>query len=116
MVASLGATGLAYILAVAVPSVLLLGAVAWFVVGFSSAAYLDAKYAFFRGAVAPEMLGRLVSNMYLFPGIASSLGALVISAVAVSGAAVELGVAVGIAFLGAGVLGLALPGVRRMHY
>ncbi len=116
MGAALGATGLAYILAVTVPSLLLLGAGAWFVVGFASATYLDAKYAFFRGAVAPEKLGRLVSNMYLFPGIASSLGALVISAVAVSGRSVELGVAIGIAFLGAGALGLALPGVRRMHY
>jgi hypothetical protein len=116
MGAALGATGLAYLLAVAVPSVLLLGAVAWFLVGFAAASYVDAKYVFFRGAVPPEKLGRVVSNMYLFPGITSSIGALVISAVAVTGAAVDLGVAVGIAFLGAGVLGLALPGVRRMRY
>ena len=116
MGAALGATGAAYILAVTVPALLWLGAVAWFAVGLTSSAYLDAKYAFFRGAVGPEKLGRVISNMYLFPGVTSSVGALVIAAVAVSGASVGLGVTVGAAFVAAGALGLALPGVRRMHY
>jgi hypothetical protein len=116
MAGALAATGAAYVLAVAIPSLLILGALAWFAVGFASAAYLDAKYAFFRGAVAPEKLGRVISNMYLFPGITSSVGALVISAAAARGIPVELGVAVGLGLLGAGALGLALPGVRRMHY
>ncbi len=116
MAGALLATGGAYLLAVAVPSLLLFGAVAWFTVGFASAAYLDAKYAFFRGAIAPEKLGRLVSNMYLFPGITSSVGALVLSAAAGRGAPVELGVLVGVGLMAAGVLGFALPGVRRLHY
>ncbi len=113
MGAALGATGAAYIIAVGLPSLLWLGVIAWFGIGFASAAYLDAKYTFFRGAVAPEKIGRLVSNMYLFPGITSSIGALVISAVAVTGESVHLGVAVGGGLIAAGVLGLALPRVRR---
>jgi hypothetical protein len=116
MAGALAATGGAYLLAVTLPSLLFLGALAWFVIGFAASAYLDAKYAFFRGAVAPEKLGRLVSNMYLFPGITSSIGALVISGFAVGGSPVELGIAVGLGFLGAGALGLALPGVRRFRY
>ncbi|MGA8303975.1 MAG: hypothetical protein WA691_00590 [Thermoplasmata archaeon] len=116
MAGALAASGAAYLLAVALPSFLLLGAGAWFLVGFASAAYLDAKYVFFRGAAAPEKLGRLVSNMYLFPGITSTVGALVLSAVATGGAPVELGAIVGFGLVGAGILGLILPGVRRMRY
>ena len=116
MGAALGATGAAYIIAVALPSLLWLGVIAWFGIGFASAAYLDAESTFFRGAIAPEKIGRLVSNMYLFPGITSSIGALVISAVAVTGESVHLGVAVGGGLIAAGVLGLALPRVRRMAY
>jgi hypothetical protein len=110
------ATGAAYIVAVLVPAFLPFGAVAWFGVGFAAASYVDAKYALFRGAVAPEKIGRLFSNMYLFPGISSSVGALVISALAVGGAPESLGVVVGLGSLGAGALGFALPGVRRMKY
>jgi hypothetical protein len=109
-------TGVAYVIAVVIPSLLLLGGVAWFAVGFASAAYLDSKYTFFRGAIPPEKLGRFVSNMYLFPGITSSVGALVISAAAVGTAPLELGVAVGLGLIGAGVLGLFLPAIRTMKY
>jgi hypothetical protein len=116
MAGALAASGAAYLFAVALPSFLLLGAGAWFLVGFGSSAYLDAKYVFFRGAVAPEKLGRLVSNMYLFPGITSTVGALVLSAVATEGAPVELGAIVGLGLIGAGILGFVLPGVRRMSY
>jgi hypothetical protein len=116
MAGALILTGGAFALTVALPAVLWLGALAWFAVGFASAGYLDAKYSFFRGSVAPEQIGRLVSNMFLFAGIASSAGALVISAVAVGGAPVPLGLAVGVAFVAAGGIGLALPGVRQMRY
>ena len=116
MAIALAASGVAYVAAVVVPSLLVLGAVAWFAVGFASSAYLDSKYTFFRGAVAPDKLGRFVSNMYLFPGITSSVGALVLSAAAVGTAPLELGAAVGVGLIGAGTLGLALPAVRRMKY
>jgi hypothetical protein len=116
MAGSLAAAGASYLLAIALPAQLWLGVIAWFAIGFASAAYVDAKYAFYRGSVAPEKIGRLVSNMYLFPGIAASVGALVISSVAVGGAPVELGAGIGLGFLAAGCLGLTLPAVRRMHY
>ncbi|MGA9839259.1 MAG: hypothetical protein WBF81_05465 [Thermoplasmata archaeon] len=116
MAVALAAAGVAYLLTVALPAILLLGAGAWFVVGFASAAYTDAKYAFFRGSVAPEQLGRLVSNMYLFPGITSSVGALLLSEVATGGVPEELGIVVGLGLLGAGGLGLVLPRIRRMRY
>ena len=109
-------TGLSYVLAVALPSVIWLGAITWFGVGFAGSLYLDAKYAFFRGAVAPGQIGRLVSNMYVFPGIAGSVGALVISSVATGTSPLVLGVAIGLVFVAAGAAAFALPGVRGMRY
>lgn len=116
MAGALSAAGAAYILAVALPSILWVGAVAWFAVGFFSAGYLDAKYAFYRGSIAPERLARVISNMFLFAGITSSIGALVISAAAEHSTPLGLGVLVGAGLIGAGMLGFALPGVRRMRY
>jgi len=110
------ATGGAVALAVAVPSDLVLGGLAWFTVGFVSAVYVDAKYAFYRGAVAPERIARLVSNMYLFSGTAAAIGALVLSGIANGGSIVLLGLPIAAAFGAAGALGWALPGVRRMAY
>ncbi len=109
-------TGLSYVLAVALPSMIWLGAITWFGVGFAGSLYLDAKYAFFRGAVAPGQIGRLVSNMYVFPGIAGSVGALVISSVAAGTTPLVLGVAIGLVFVAAGLAAFALPGVRGMRY
>jgi hypothetical protein len=109
-------TGIAFVLAVVLPAVLWLGAVTWFGVGFSASLYLDTKYVFFRGAVAPEKIGRLVSNMYVFPGVAGSIGALVISSIATGTTPLVLGVGIGIGFLVASAAAFALPGVRRMRY
>ncbi len=114
--AALLATGGAIALAVSLPPDLVLAGVAWFAVGFASAIYFDAKYAFYRGAVAPEQIARLISNMYLFSGVAGSIGALVLSDAANSGMLATLGWAIAAAFAAAGVVALALPGVRRMSY
>ncbi len=109
-------TGVAFVAAVALPALLWLGAVTWFGIGFAGSLYLDTKYAFYRGAVAPEKIARLVANMYVFPGIAGSVGALVISSVATGTTPLDLGIGIGGGFLAAGALALALPGVRRMRY
>lgn len=114
--AALLSAGGAYVLSVVLPSMLILGALAWFAVGLTTAAYTATKYTYFRGAVAPEAIGRLFANMYLFPGISSSLGALVISAVAVHGAPTQLGISVGLGLIATGALALLLPGVRRLHF
>jgi hypothetical protein len=114
--ASLLVAGVAYTVAVSLPPVLALAAVAWFFVGVTTTAYSSAKFVFFRGSVAPEQIGRLFSNMYLFPGISGSIGALVISDVALGRDPLHLGLLVAVGLLGAGVLALLLPGVRRMRY
>ncbi len=110
--------GTAAVLAVAVllPPLLLASAVAWYAMGFAIEAYYDAKYAYLRAAVAPEAIGRVTANLYLFPGISSAIGAIVVSALSEHFSAVVLGVVVAVGFLAAGVLGVALPAFRRLRY
>ncbi len=101
---------------IGLPPILVLEVLAFFSMGFVWSAYLDAKYAFFRGSFEPSQLGRLVSNMYLLPGIASSAGALVLGSLANSVSPFELGGIAAIGFLGAGVLAAAFPGIRRLRF
>jgi hypothetical protein len=110
------ACGAAFLLAVALPPSLVLGAVAWLLVGFAGSAYVDAKYAFYRGSISSEKLGRFVSNMYLFPGMASVAGAVFLSWIASFGRPLALGEIAGGLLVAAGLLALALPRVRGFRY
>ncbi len=114
-VSLLGIAG-AFGLVIGLPPVLLLEAGAFFGVGFLSSAYLDAKYALFRGSFEPSQLGRLVSNMYLLPGITSSAGALLLGALSNRVGPFELGGIAAVGFLVAGLLATALPGIRTLRF
>ncbi len=116
LVATMFATAIAVALGVALPPMLLASAAAWFVVGFLIEAYYDAKYAYLRAAVDPEAIGRVTANLYLFPGILSAVGAAVLGALAGGVPPAVLGLVVAAGFVAAGVLGLALPGFRKMRY
>ncbi|HTT16130.1 MAG TPA: hypothetical protein VMH49_02060, partial [Thermoplasmata archaeon] len=116
LVASLVGSGLA-VAAVGLADASLASASAvWFVVGFAQGAYLDAKYAFLRGSVDPGQLGRVVSNLYLFPGVTSTVGVAVLGVLATRLPTAAFGTDVGVGLLAAGLLGLALPAVRRLRY
>jgi hypothetical protein len=111
----LGIAG-AFVVVIGLPPVLVLEAAAFFAVGFLWNAYLDAKYAFFRGSFEPSQLGRLISNMYLLPGIASSAGALLLGSLANGVSPFVLGGIAAIGFLGAGLLATVLPGIRTLRF
>ena len=116
LLASLG-TGAAAFLVVSIEPALLAGTAAiWFLVGFVLSGYLDAKYAFLRGSVPPDRLARIVSNLYVFPGVTSTVGAVVVGAAATSLSFPALAwvVAGGLAL--AAVAGALLPGVRRLRF
>jgi len=115
VVSLLGAAG-TLVLVIGLPPVLALEAVAFFVMGIAWNAYLDAKYSYFRGAFEPSQLGRLISNMYLLPGIASSIGALVLGDLANGVSPFVLGGIAAIGFLSSGLLAAALPQVRTLHF
>ena len=116
LVVSLFGISATFALIIGLPSVLLLEGGAIFGTGFVWNAYLDAKYAFLRGSFQPSELGRLVSNMYLFPGITSSVGALVLGSLANGVSPFVLGGVVAIGFLVAGLLALALPSIRSLRF
>ena len=101
---------------IGLPPVLVLEVAAFFAVGFVWSAYLDAKYALFRGSFAPSELGRVVSNMYLLPGITSSAGALLLGSLANGVSPFELGGIAAVGFLGAGLLAVALPGITTLRF
>ena len=116
LLATLFANAALLAVAVALPPLVALAAVAWFTVGFAVEGYYDAKYAYLRGAVPPEVLGRVTANLYLFPGILSALGAVAIGALAESLTPLALGELVAVGFLVAGAVGLVLPGFRHLRY
>ncbi|HYB77858.1 MAG TPA: hypothetical protein VEE83_04150, partial [Thermoplasmata archaeon] len=111
----LGVAG-TFALIIGLPPVLILEATAFFALGFLWSGYLDAKYALFRGSYEPSQLGRLVSNMYLFPGITSSVGALVLGSLANNVSPFVLGGIAGVGFVAAGLLALVLPGIRTLRF
>lgn len=116
MVGSLLLSGIGFAVVGAVPAALVLVAVLWLLLGLFSAAYLDAKYSFLRGSVDPSKLGRVTSNLYLFPGISSAVGALVLGLLADTLSPLIFGLLLGTGFLIAGILALLLPAVKMLRY
>ena len=102
--------------AVELPPVILPAALVWFAVGFSIEGYYSAKYSYLRGAVSPAILGRVSANLWLFPGILSSVGAVVIGALSERVSPAALGGFVAAGFLVAALVGAGLPAFRRLRY
>ena len=116
MVGSLVVGGIAFAVVGAVPPLLAMVALAWLLIGLFSSAYVGAKYAFLRGSIDPNKLGRVTSNMYLFPGISSAIGALVLGVIAGSLSPMLFGLVLGAGVVGAGSLARLLPGIRVLRY
>ncbi|MGI0071026.1 MAG: hypothetical protein ACRECT_03010 [Thermoplasmata archaeon] len=116
LVGALLATGAGFALSVSVPAVLVVLALVWFLIGLFLSMYGDAKYAFLRGSVDPQRLGRVTANLYLFPGITSAVGALVLGDLANTTSPLDFGLLLGVGFLAAGLLAVVLPGVKVLRY
>jgi hypothetical protein len=116
MVGALLAGGVAFALVGVLPVSLAVVAFVWLLVGLFLSAYGGAKYTFLRGSVDPNKLGRVTSNMYLFPGVSTAVGALVLGLLAGSVSPLYFGLVLGAGLLAAGVLGILLPGVKVLRY
>lgn len=116
MVGSLVASGFAFLIAGAVPAILLFAASAWLIVGIALTGYTNSKFAFIRGSVEPNRLARVSSNMYLFPGITSAIGALVLGGLADHSSPLPFALLLGAGFFSAGLLAILLPGVKALRY
>lgn len=116
MLGSLLAGGLAFAIVGVLPPLLVLTAVLWLLIGMFSSGYTGAKYAYLRGSVSPNKLGRVTANLYLFPGISSAVGAVALGVLAGSTSPTLFGLLVGVGLLSAGVLATVLPGVKVLRY
>ncbi len=116
MVVSLVGSGLFFLVAGLVPPVLALLGLIWLLIGFATSGYLSSKFALVSGSVDPNKLARVSSNMYLFPGITSSVGALVLGLLAGSATSHSFALVIGIGFLAAGLIAILLPGLKTLRY
>lgn len=116
MVGSLLATGVAFALVGVLPPLLVMAAVLWLLIGMFSSGYFGAKYAYLRGSVSPNKLGRVTANLYLLPGVSSAVGAVALGVLAGSTSPALFGLLVGAGLLGAGLLAAVLPGVKVLRY
>lgn len=110
------AEGLAVALTVAVLPGFPLSVPAWFAVGLASSVPPTLFYSYLQATTPPEAIGRVVSNIYLFPGVASAVGAVAFGALSFVLAPSALGYAVGLGLIASGVAAMAVPVVRRMRF
>ena len=111
------AEGLFVLLAVLAAPVLWASALGWFAVGLVDITFYMGVIVFFQATTPAAMLGRTLTNTYVFRGGTRAAGALIVGVLAgvlVPGA---LGVLIAIVFIGVGLLGpLALPAVRSVRF
>lgn len=88
----------------------------WFVIGAASTAYLVSETTFIQGATPPGSIGRVSSNLYVFTGIGSSVGALTFGAVVSRWSPVEFGALVSAGFVVVGLLIGLIPSNRRLAF
>jgi hypothetical protein len=113
---SLLATGLLLLVAELVAGAVVLSLVAWFLVGVVVTARAVAFTNYLQGRFAPEILGRVSSNNYLFTGISSALGAFAIGALSIVWSPDLLTEFVAAGFIGSAALAFALSGTRTLAY
>lgn len=104
-----------------VPAVALAGwpvasALLWAGIGAAGTAYLTGIYAFLRGAFPSGEVGRISSNLYVFAGISSAAGAIVLGPLAARLDPTEFALLVGGGCAALAGLVLALPSVRSLAF
>ncbi|HLM70962.1 MAG: hypothetical protein ACHQ0I_03565 [Candidatus Lutacidiplasmatales archaeon] len=93
-----------------------LDAAAWFVVGVATSVPSTIIYAFLQGTTPSETLGRAVSNLYIFPGIASAVGAVGFGALSTVLPPLSFGYAIVLGLLLAGAAIASVPFVWRLRF
>ncbi len=89
---------------------------AWFLVGLTGGIPATLLYAYLQATAPPDAIGRVISNLYLFPGVASAVGALAFGLLSSSVAPATLGYAVGLGLVGTGVAAVLVPAVRGLKF
>ena len=110
------AEGAAIVLAVVLLPQLGPSAGAWFVVGLAGGIPSTLLYSYLQATAPPDAVGRVVSNLELFPAAASAFGAIALGLLATTVAPASLGYAMGLGLLGVGIVAVGVPAVRGMRF
>ena len=116
LVVSTAALGAAILATQPVSFSLVLSVAVWAVVGVAATARQSAAASYLQGRFAPDLLARVSSNAYLFPGIATTVGAFAIGLLSLSWSAQQLTELVAAGFVVSAVAGLALPEIRSLRF
>jgi MFS family permease len=116
LVGAMVAEGATIALAVLALPLLLPSVTAWFLVGLTGGIPATLLYSYLQATAPPEALGRVISNLYLFPGIASAAGALAFGFLSSTFPPALLGYGVGLGLVLTGIAAVAVPAVRGMRY
>lgn len=114
--ATMVAEGGAIALAVGVLPMIGPSIAAWFAVGLAGSIPATLFYTYLQATTPSEALGRVISNMYLFPGIASAVGAIAFGSLAATVDPSIVGYVVAGGLVAAGGAAVAVPVVRGMRF
>lgn len=91
------------------------GTLAWFALGAVDVGTYSVFLTYFQATTPPRLVGRTVSNAYLFRGLSRAIGVLALAAVLTVLSPWDFALGVAAIFIGVGVVApLLLPAVRRM--
>ncbi len=90
--------------------------VVWFVVGATNTARVQGTWTYVQGGFGPEVLARVTMNVYLFSGLASAIGAVLVGAGSTLVSPEVLTDLVALGFIGSAGLGLALVETRALAF
>jgi len=111
------AEGLLLLVAVALAPSVAPSALAWAAVGFVDVGFYTTVVVFLQSATPTPLVGRTLSNAYLFRGSSRAVGAVLVGALAAVLAPFPLGALIGGAFVAFGVVGPAVaPAIARLRF
>ncbi len=86
------------------------------VAGAAVSVRYTAKYTWVQGSYAPELLGRLSANLYLFTGVSGSIAVLVVGELSARLPLEPLLALDGLGLVVAGLVSITLPGLSRLSF
>ena len=116
LVLAMIAQGATIALAVVTLPMLVPSAAVWFLVGLASGVPSTLVYAYLQAVAPPEAVGRIVSDLELFPSATGAIGAVVLGVLATVISPTALGLYLGLVLVVVGACALGVPEVRRMRF
>jgi Major Facilitator Superfamily len=117
MLGSTAAEGVTIVAAVYAAPSLGPSLVLWFLTGMFAAGFYQSYMTYLQGKVPQDRFGRVLTNLYLFRGIPTAIGAAAVGVLATAWGAPTLGWVIAVTLLLCAAVGpLVLPGIRRLSF